>query len=90
MDICYSGVHIAEGHMLTDITTCNITEPQQKYLPLTVLKEDVEYVIKTTIKHRGIIHELNPLYTGELFHCYMLDKSICHFRGVGSISSLLF
>ena len=30
----------------------------------------------------------NPLYTGELFHCYMLDKSICHFRGVGSILSL--
>ena len=27
-----------------------------------------------------------PLYTGGLFH--MLDKSICHFRGVGAI--LLF
>ena len=26
-----------------------------------------------------------PLYTGRLFHCYILDKSICHFRGVGSI-----
>ena len=24
------------------------------------------------------------------FHCYMLDESICHFRGVGSILSLLF
>ena len=22
----------------------------------------------------------NPLYTGGLFHCYMLDESICHFR----------
>ena len=21
---------------------------------------------------------LNPLYTGGLFHCYMLDESICH------------
>ena len=27
----------------------------------------------------------NPLYTGRLFDCYMLDKSICYFRGVGSI-----
>ena len=23
---------------------------------------------------------LNPLYFGGLFHCYMLDESICHFR----------
>ena len=30
------------------------------------------------------------LYKGKLFHCYMLDKSICHFRGVRSILSLLF
>ena len=33
---------------------------------------------------------LNPLYTGRLFHCYMLVESICHFRGVMSILSLLF
>ena len=33
---------------------------------------------------------LNPLYTGILFQCYMLNKSICHFRGVGSTLSLLF
>ena len=32
----------------------------------------------------------NPLYIGKLFHCYMLDKSICHFSGVGSILLLLF
>ena len=31
---------------------------------------------------------LNPLSTGRLFHCYMLDESICHFRGVGSILSV--
>ena len=30
------------------------------------------------------------LYPGKLFHCCMLDKSICHFRGVRSILSLLF
>ena len=33
---------------------------------------------------------LNPLYTGGLFYCYMLEKSVCHFRGVGSILLLLF
>ena len=31
----------------------------------------------------------NPLYIGGLFHCYMLDESICHFRAVGSILALL-
>ena len=30
----------------------------------------------------------NPLCTGELFHCFMLDKSICHFRGIRSIMTL--
>ena len=33
---------------------------------------------------------INPLYTGGLFHCYMLDESIYQFMGVGSILSLLF
>ena len=33
---------------------------------------------------------LNPLYTGRLLHCYMLDKTIFHFRGVRSILLLLF
>ena len=32
----------------------------------------------------------HSLYSGRLFHCYMLGKSICHFRGVWSILSLLF
>ena len=27
---CYSGDHTAEDHIHTDITTCNIEEPQQK------------------------------------------------------------
>ena len=30
------------------------------------------------------------LYTGGLFLYYILDKSICHFRGVRSVWSLLF
>ena len=33
---------------------------------------------------------VNPLYSGGLFHCYMLDKSICHFRGVRSILLIIF
>ena len=32
----------------------------------------------------------NPLYTGGLFHSDMLDESICHFWGIGSMLSLLF
>ena len=31
-------------------------------------------------------HHLNPLYTD----CYMLDESLCKFRGVGSVLSVLF
>ena len=30
----------------------------------------------------------NLLYTGRLFHCYMLVESFCHFRGVGSVLTL--
>ena len=30
MDSCYSGDHIAGGHIHTDMT-CNIEEPQHKY-----------------------------------------------------------
>ena len=33
---------------------------------------------------------INPLYTGGLFNCYMLDESIRHFNGTGSILSVLF
>ena len=30
---------------------------------------------------------VNPLNTGGLFHCFMLDESTCHYRDVGSILS---
>ena len=33
---------------------------------------------------------LSPLYTDGLFHCYILDESIFHFRGARSVLSLLF
>ena len=38
MDSCYTGGHTASDHILTDITTCNNEEPQQKYLLGTVSK----------------------------------------------------
>ena len=38
----------------------------------------------------AVLLSLTLLYTGGLFHCYMLDKSICHFKGVQSILLLLF
>ena len=28
---------------------------------------------------------INPMYSGGLCHCYIMGKSICHFRGVGSV-----
>ena len=39
---------------------------------------------------KNMTFKINPLYSGGIFNCYMLDASICHFRGLGSIKSLLF
>ena len=33
---------------------------------------------------------INPLYSYRLFHCYILDESICHIKGVRSILWLFF
>ena len=33
---------------------------------------------------------LNALFTGRIFFCYMLDESVCHFRGVRSVLLLSF
>ena len=32
-----------------------------------------------------ILEVFNPLYASRLFHCYIIDESICHFRGIRSI-----
>ena len=32
-----------------------------------------------------VVCRFNPLCTGRLLQCYMLEESICHFRGIGSI-----
>ena len=46
---------------------------------------------RTNFGWGGIVSKgKNPVCTGRLFHCYMLDKSICHFRGVRSILLPLF
>ena len=37
MDSCYSGDYIAGDHIHTDITICNIEEPQQEYRLGTVI-----------------------------------------------------
>ena len=38
----------------------------------------------TTTKTKDIFTVcINQLYSGGLFHCYMLDETFCHFRGVG-------
>ena len=54
----------------------------------------VRYSLENPLGHQimsshSITVSINPLYTGGLFHCYMLDKFICHFRGIGSILTLL-
>ena len=40
--------------------------------------------------HYDWLQAFKPLYAGELFYSYKLDKSISHFRGVRSISNLFF
>ena len=43
---------------------------------------------KTAVQIRGlIVSRLNPLYAGGLFHSFMLDESIRHFRDIGFILS---
>ena len=39
---------------------------------------------------RSVPIYFNPLFTGRLFHCYLFDKSVCHFKDVGTILLLLF
>ena len=55
-----------------------------------------EMAINTVIQYPATINlttltkgcednRFNPLYSSGLSHSYILDESICHFRGVGSI-----
>ena len=34
------------------------------------------------MSYPGTNGTIKTLYTGGLFHCYMLDETICNFRGV--------
>ena len=54
----------------------------------TILKENNFYVLHSAFLDKEAY--FNPMYTGRLFHCHMLDESICHCRGIGSMLSLLF
>ena len=71
---------------MQDISVTLIILPRNDNIPWP-------YLVKCILieKHPGNCNSCTkPLYTGRLFHYYMLGKSICHFRGVGSILSLLF
>ena len=48
-----------------------------------------EVILSVEIHNRGS-KTFNPLDTGGLFHCYMLNKSIYYFKGAGSSLLLLF
>ena len=45
----------------------------------------VNYILRFVGSETYLLRKVNLLYTGILFHCYMLDESICHFRDVESI-----
>ena len=73
----------------------------KSYFNVTIPRSLVGYAVileqKCHLKWSAVLLDLthkvpkkaDPLHTGGLLHCYMLDKSICHFRGVGSILLLL-
>ena len=42
MDSCYLGDHIAEGYIHTDLTACNMEEPQQNYRLETVSNRSIK------------------------------------------------
>ena len=63
------------------------------YKPLSNLVSDSSMQVMRTSLNMSITEillSINPLYTGRLFHCLMLDESICHFRSVMSNLSLFF
>ena len=51
------------------------------------LKANIHYDFPFEIPSKILLY---PLYTGRLFHCYTLDKSIFHFGSVRSFLSLIF
>ena len=48
----------------------------------TVNCESIELVSYHTV---GGSNFINPLYTGRLLHCHLLDEYICHLRNVAFI-----
>ena len=68
------------------------------YVTSVVVIYDVLYLGSKLMIHcvvKGLYHVCNQerlslLYTGGLFHCYMLGQIHMSFWGVGSILSLLF
>ena len=60
------------------------------YLGL-LFKERICFLLEANSFLRVIPSKFHlSIVPGRLFHCYMLDKSICHIGVVGSIWSFLF
>ena len=62
-------------------------------LPLNLQSEFLPFALNCSVFSLGLevfAACLNQLYTGRLFYCYMLDESMFHFGGVGSVLWLLF
>ena len=77
--------------MTLDVYRGHKTAKQQQQFRLHCKITYLHHVHSSAIAgYCGMQLFFNPLYTGGLFHCYKLDESIFHFRGVWSILSFLF
>ena len=56
------------------------------YILYTYMESNEEFAKVVSFSRNG---RAPTHHTDRLFHCYMLDESIYHFQGVGSILSFL-
>ena len=70
MGSSYSGNHIAEDHRHTNITACNIEEPQQKYCPLCQkacqLEHNLLHHLKAVVRQRNVDVKSVAIISGQL------------------------
>ena len=73
---------------------CFINGVKEHFLVLPPNSKEWEYfygVLFASLRDENLSKfglSFNLLYTGGLFHYYMLDQSICHFRGVRPIYNI--
>ena len=82
----YSGYNIAEDHIYTDITTCNIEEPQQKYRLETVSNRLLETCFTGPKPH----HQNHPYRLHQLYRCLTVDVWFRQIPGIFLIDVSLF